>query len=223
MGQAWHTRVLPLSHYRSHLVFIPSTLDSRITNQLDFFPDPLFTFEDPTLSTPPPDPTSSSRPSPTLDGSDLIGQSFLDPELGVCHGHDQPAFLQPNTGNLAPGQRLSPGWHPILSYISPTGTVEHSTVTEVARWIQDHPPPPTIPPTDLPPQPPTFVLEPVVVPTRTLRPRHQAPQTPMPPTTAPPTLRRSPRFTALRCATIPVPSAGGLRPTPRSVFWSKRI
>jgi hypothetical protein len=55
-----------LSHYRSHVVFIPSTLATRTTNQLDFFPDPLFTFEDATISAPPPDPTSS-RPSPTLD------------------------------------------------------------------------------------------------------------------------------------------------------------
>jgi hypothetical protein len=131
-----------LSHYRSHVVFIPSTLATRITNQLDFFPDPLFTFEDPTVSTPPPDPTSS-RPAPTLDGSDLIGQSFVDPDLGLCRvtGVGQPTFLQLHTGNLAPGLRLSPGWHPTLSYTTLTGTVEHCTVTEVARWVQDHPPP----------------------------------------------------------------------------------
>jgi hypothetical protein len=116
-----------LSHYRTHVVFIPSTLAkfTRITNQLDFFPDPLFTFEDPTVSAPPPDPTSS-RPSPTLDGSDLIGQSFVDPDLGLClvTGAGQPTFLQPHTGNLAPGLRLSPGWHPTLSYTTLTGTVE---------------------------------------------------------------------------------------------------
>ncbi len=46
-----------LSHYRSHVVFIPSTLATRITSQLDLFPDLLFTFEDPTISAPPPDPT----------------------------------------------------------------------------------------------------------------------------------------------------------------------
>ena len=234
-----------LTHYRSHLVFIPSTLDTRITNQLDFFPDPLFTFEDPTLSSPPPDPTSS-RPSPTLDGSDLIGQMFVDPELGLCRitGHGQPAFLQPNTGNLAPGQRLSPGWHPTLSYISPTGAVEHLTVTEVARWIQDHPPPPsssTI--VVIPPCPASFVLEPLVIPTRTLRPRRRDQPASSTPATAPPpplpsrrlrghpssapmlfasdtfTPRRSPRFTAMRCAAIPVASAGGL-PPPQCVSQS---
>jgi hypothetical protein len=119
-----------LSHYRSHVVFIPSTLATRITNQLDFFPDPLFTFEDPTISAPPPDPTTS-RPSPTLDGSDLIGQVFVDPELGLCRvtGHGQPSFLQPNTGNLATGQllidpRLAP--HPLLHHTRRHhGTLHH--------------------------------------------------------------------------------------------------
>ena len=43
------------------------------------------------------DPTSLVRPSST-------------PELGLCRvtGHGQPSFLQPNTGNLAPGQLLTP-------------------------------------------------------------------------------------------------------------------
>jgi hypothetical protein len=143
------------------------------------------------------------------------------------------------------GQRLSPGWHPTLSYISPTGAVEHSTVIEVARWLQDHPPPPSIPAIVLPPHPASLVPEPLVVPARTLRPRRRLPpasSTPataplprlpirrsrsrsssalMPPASAPPTPRRSPRFTAMRCATIPVASAGGLLPSPRSVPWSE--
>jgi hypothetical protein len=38
-----------LTHYRSHIIFIPSTLDTRISNQIDLFPDPLFSFEDPTI------------------------------------------------------------------------------------------------------------------------------------------------------------------------------
>jgi hypothetical protein len=123
-----------LSHYRSHVVFIPSTLATRITNQLDFFPDPLFTFEDPTISASPPDPTST-RPSPTLDGSDLIGRSFVDRDLGVCHvtGAGQPTFLQLHMGNLAPGLRVPHGWGLTLCYTTPLGSIEHSTVTEVAR------------------------------------------------------------------------------------------
>jgi hypothetical protein len=202
-----------LSHYRSHVVFIPSTLATRITKQLDFFPDPLFTFEDPTISAPPPDPTSS-RPSPTLDGADLIGRAFVDPELGLCLviGHGQPSFLQPNTGNLAPGQLLSPGWHPTLSYTTPLGTVEHSTVTEVAQWVQDHPPPPSLPIVVLPPPPPPIITIPPVVPApthaRSRRSQRRASQAPPPPDATPrphlplpdtarPAPRRSPRSHSL--------------------------
>jgi hypothetical protein len=222
-----------LSHYRSHVVFIPSLLDARITNQLDFFPDPLFTFEDPTISIPPPDPTSS-RP---LDGSDLISQVFVDPDLGLCRvtGHGQHAFLQPNTGNLAPGQRLSSGWHPTPSYTTPTGTVEHSTVTEVARWVQEHPPLPSLPAIVLPSHPHTFPPERLVVPppksARSLRSHLRPSQAPpMPdcaplprlqlPDTALPAPRRSPRFTAERGASLFVASAGGCLHSPRFVSWS---
>ncbi len=118
-----------LSHYRSHVVFIPSTLATHITNQLDFFPDPLFTFEDPTISAPPPDPTSS-RPSPTLDGADLIGQAFVDPDLGLClvTGHGQPSFLQPNqhwqsSSGATPVPRLAP--HPFLHHTFRHGGTLH--------------------------------------------------------------------------------------------------
>ncbi len=211
-----------LSHYRSHVVFIPATLATRITNRLDFFPDPLFTFEDPPISAPPPDPTSD-RPSPTLDGSDLIGRSFVDPELGLCRvtGAGQPTILQPHTGNLAPGLRLSPGWHPTLSYTTLTGRVDHSTVTEFARWILDHPPPTISQP--VPHEPP--VLPPsvpaVLPPTATLRSRTQRrSSTSHVPTPASPQSqrRRSPRLAA---AHLSVASAGAVTPHRPTVTWSE--
>ena len=185
-----------LTHYRSHLIFIPSTLDTRISNQIDLFPDPLFVFEDPTILVPPPDPTSS-RPCPTYDGTDLVGQSFLDPDLGLCTvtGPGQPSFLQPFTGNLEPHDpRILPGWHPTLSYTTPTGAVESSTVLEVARWLTELParPPPTLLAQSTPPRPPPQPEPAPAIPT--LRPAHPTLPPPLP---APPpavTLRRSPRF-----------------------------
>jgi hypothetical protein len=157
----------------------------------------------------------------------------------------KPAFLQPTTGNLAPGQRLPPGWHPTLSYTSTTGTFEHATVTEVARWIQDHPPPPSPPAITLPPHPSASLPESPVVPARNLRSYRRAPPAPsttdtalllclpirrsrsqlspvtMLPDTALSTPRRSPRYTAMRCATIPVASAGSRLSSPRSVSGSE--
>jgi hypothetical protein len=65
----------------------------------------------------------------------------------------EPVFLSPQTGNLAPGARLAPGWHPTLTYQSAGGNTERSAVTEVARWLLEHPAPaPTIipPPALLP-------------------------------------------------------------------------
>jgi hypothetical protein len=214
-----------LSHYRSHVVFIPATLATRITNRLDFFPDLLFTFEDPTISAPPPDPTSD-RPSPTLDGSDLIGRSFVDPELGLCRviGTGQPNFLQPHTGNLAPGLRLSPGWHPTLSYTSITGRVDHSTVTEVARWILEHPPP-TIP-QPVPHEPPVLPLSvPVVLPpTATLRSRPQRRQsTSHVPTPASPQSVSAPPQPTTRSSPPLRGSAGAMTPHRPTVTWSESL
>jgi hypothetical protein len=71
-----------LLHYRSHAVFFPKTGATRVSDRLDHFPDPLFHFESLSPQTLP-DP-SDSRPNPTYDGMDLVGRSFVDPELGVC-------------------------------------------------------------------------------------------------------------------------------------------
>ena len=131
------------SHYRSHVCFIPKTGATRISNTLDHFPDPLFPFEDVSPDAEPlPDPTSS-RPAPAFDGLDLIARQFVDPDIGLCTvtRGASPVFLQPHTGNLTPGPRLSPGWHPCLQYRTPTDRLETSTVAEVARWVRDQPPP----------------------------------------------------------------------------------
>ena len=86
-----------------------------ISDTLDHFPDPLFPFEDPASDPVLPDPTSS-RPNPAFDGTDLVGKTFLDPDLGLCTvvAPAQPLFLSPQTGNLQPDPLLSPGWHPTL-------------------------------------------------------------------------------------------------------------
>ena len=47
-----------LSHYRSHIVFIPRTGATRVSDTFDHFPDPLFPFEDPASDPVLPDPTS---------------------------------------------------------------------------------------------------------------------------------------------------------------------
>jgi hypothetical protein len=100
-----------LTHYWCHLIFTPISGDTRTSSRIDLLPDPLFTFEDPTIIAPPPDP-AASNPDPTTDGTDLVGRSFLDPDLGRCKvlGPGQPHFLHPHTGNLDPDvARLPPG------------------------------------------------------------------------------------------------------------------
>jgi hypothetical protein len=143
-----------LLHYRSHICFVPKTGATRISDTLAHFPNLLFPFEDIVPDAEPlPDPTSS-RPQPAFDGLDLVGKSFVDPDLGVCTvlSGAPSLFLQPLTGNLAPGPRLPPGWHPMLRYCTIAGNVETSTVTEVARWIRYQPPP--LPDLALAPLPP---------------------------------------------------------------------
>ncbi len=73
-----------LTHFRCHRVYIVSTRTERITLTLAHFPLPYFHFAESDL--PPPLPTlpTSTRPSPTLDGTDLIGRVFNDPDLGLC-------------------------------------------------------------------------------------------------------------------------------------------
>ena len=63
-----------LTHYRCHRVYIVSTRSERTTLTLAHFPLPCFHFAESDL--PPPLTTSptSARPSPTLDGTDLIGR-----------------------------------------------------------------------------------------------------------------------------------------------------
>jgi hypothetical protein len=132
-----------LSHYLCHICFVPKTGANRISDTLAHFPDPLFPFEDIVPDAEPlPDPTSS-RPQPAFDGLDLVGKSFVDSDLGVgtVLSDAPPLFLQPLTGNLASGPRFPLGWHPTLRYRTVPGDVETSTVTEVARWIRDQPPP----------------------------------------------------------------------------------
>jgi hypothetical protein len=72
-----------LEHYRCHLVHVLKTSSIRVSDTIACFPNPLFHFESP-APLPPAAPVDPSRPNPTADGSDLIGQSFLDPELGAC-------------------------------------------------------------------------------------------------------------------------------------------
>jgi hypothetical protein len=128
---------------------VVKTRRPRTTNTLTHFPLPLFHFED---QAPPPSvlPTTPSRPEPATDGSDLIEQWFLDPELGECRvvGTGQHVFIAPGEGNLAEGVTLPPGWHQTLRYLSAGGTEETSSVTEVAAWIvaYPHPTPAPIPP-----------------------------------------------------------------------------
>ena len=150
-----------LTHYRCHLVFIPKTGATRVTDTLDLFPDPLFPFEDPSSDPVVPDPTTD-RPHPTYAGTDLIGREFWDDELGLCKvvGPAQPSFLSPQTGNLDAAPFLAPGWHPTLQYRSAAGQLERSTVEEVARWVAAYQPsttpPPPPPPSVLPPLPPAL-------------------------------------------------------------------
>jgi hypothetical protein len=79
----------------------------------------------------------------------------------ACALCGQPTFLQPFTGNMEPHDpRIPPGWHPTLSYTTPSGDVESSTVPEVGRWVQDFPLPPS-------PVPPPLPLLPSLVPPST--------------------------------------------------------
>jgi hypothetical protein len=103
------------------------------------FPLPLFHFAASDLPSPPtPDP-SATRPSPTLDGTDLIGRVFNDPDLGLCRvvKVGPPHRLAPGEGNLDPtGLHLQAGWVPTLRYNSLGGTTHTSSVTEVAEWVR---------------------------------------------------------------------------------------
>ncbi len=93
-----------LTHYRCQRVYVVSSRSERITLTLAHFPLPLFHFAESDLPPPPtPDP-SATRPSPTLDGTDLIGRVFNDPDLGLCRvvKVGPPHRLSPGEGNLDP-------------------------------------------------------------------------------------------------------------------------
>jgi hypothetical protein len=75
----------------------PKTGATRISDTLDYFPDHLFPFEDTASEPVLPEPTSS-RPKRAFDGTDLVGKTFLDPDLGLCTVvvPAQPFFLAPD-------------------------------------------------------------------------------------------------------------------------------
>jgi hypothetical protein len=110
-----------MSHYRCHHVFVPLTSRLRTSDTLDRYPDPLFPFEGSPSSPPPPDPYS-----PQIDGLDLVSRLFRDPDLDICTvlGPGQAVFLQPLTGNLHPGPRISDGLQPALLYRTAAGHTE---------------------------------------------------------------------------------------------------
>jgi hypothetical protein len=113
-----------LTHYRYHRVYVVFTRLERITLTLAHFPLPFFHFAASDLPPLPiPDP-SSTRSSPTLDGTDLIGRIFNDPDLGLCRVVEvgPPHCLAPGEGNLdATGPHLQAGWVPTLRYTSLVG------------------------------------------------------------------------------------------------------
>jgi hypothetical protein len=106
---------LPTTGYRCQRVYVVSSRSERITLTLAHFPLPLFHFAESDLPSPPtPDP-SATRPFPTLDGTDLIGRVFNDPDLGLCRVVEvgPPHRLVPGEGNLDPtGPQLQAGWVP---------------------------------------------------------------------------------------------------------------
>ena len=135
---------------------------------VDHYPDPLFLFEAPD-DLPVAPPANPARPNPAIDGSDLIGQWFLDPELGPCHitRTDRPFLHDADVGNRdASAPMMASGWKHTLRYVTSSGDTHWSSVEEVARWVELYPhnpvlaspmssPPPSSPPLPVvPPHPP---------------------------------------------------------------------
>ena len=74
-----------LDHLRSFEVWVPNTSAPRVTNTVWWFlanlePDTTLTNPDLALAYPP----TKARPHPRNDGTDLIGRTFCDPDLGAC-------------------------------------------------------------------------------------------------------------------------------------------
>ena len=130
-------------HYRCSWVFVSTTQSPRYSHSVDHYPDPLFHWALPEAP-PPLTNVHPLRPHPTSDGSDLLGRIFVDPELGPCTVSSlaDPILLAPDTGNLAPGLRLAPGYHHALSYYDLSGRSHTSSVPEVAHWVCTLPPHP---------------------------------------------------------------------------------
>jgi hypothetical protein len=109
-----------LTHYHCQRVYVVSSRSERITLTLAHFPLPLFHFAASDLPPPPTSDPSATRPSPTLDGTDLIGRVFNDPDLGLCCVVEvgPPHRLAPGEGNLDPTgptpSRLGP--HPAIHF-----------------------------------------------------------------------------------------------------------
>ena len=146
-----------LEHYRCYSIYIVHTATTRISDTLDHYPDPLFYFESTPTQSLDTSPTPH-RPNPNPDGSDLLGRWFRDPDLGACQvtALGTPVELPPGQGNRAPGVHLPAQWHNTLDYVTPDGTTETSSLTEVADWVTRYPM--TSPPTDPAPTPTNTVV-----------------------------------------------------------------
>jgi hypothetical protein len=91
--------------------------------------------------------TGPTRPSRTLDGTDLIRRVFNDPDLVLCHVTEVGPRRRsaPGEGNLDPtGPQLQAGWVPTLRHTSLGEATHTSSVTEVVEWVQ------TLAPSDQP-------------------------------------------------------------------------
>ncbi len=112
----------------------PKTVPGCISDSLVHFPDPLFPFEAIVPDAEPlPDPTSS-RPHQAFDGLDLIGKSFVDPDLGVCTVISDATllFLQSLSGNLASAHAFHPVGIPRCATASLTVT---SRCPPSLKWL----------------------------------------------------------------------------------------
>jgi hypothetical protein len=135
-----------LTHYRCQRVYVVSRYE-RITLTLAHFPLPLFHFAASELPPPPtPDP-SPTRPSPTLDGTDLIGRVYtidysptssspcmtLYAKLCSCHAFSPLSF------SSGCGSASSPAvYTPPVPYPDPSIPTTLSTPVSPAEktWIQ---------------------------------------------------------------------------------------
>jgi hypothetical protein len=82
----------------------PPASNIRTTFTFAHFLLPFFQFAKSDLPPPLPTDPSSARSFPTLDGTDLIGRAFNDPDLGLCRLTEvgPPHRLAPGEGNLDP-------------------------------------------------------------------------------------------------------------------------